>query len=135
VVGERIKSYEDLRVWQDAMQLAECVYAFCQHLPKDEIYGLVSQMKRAAVSVPSNIAEGSERNNTKELIQFLYIARGSLAELQTQIKLARRLHKIEGVVEMEEIGVRISRGLANLIKSLQKPSPATRHLPPVTLTE
>jgi four helix bundle protein len=135
VVGERIKSYEDLRVWQDAMQLAECVYAFCQHLPKDKIYGLVSQMKRAAVSVPSNIAEGSERNNTRELIQFLYVARGSLAELQTQIKLARRLHKIEGVVEMEEIGVRISRGLANLIKSLQKPSPATRHLPPVTLTE
>ncbi len=117
------------------MQLAECVYAFCQHLPKDKIYGLVSQMKRAAVSVPSNIAEGSERNNTRELIQFLYVARGSLAELQTQIKLARRLHKIEGVVEMEEIGVRISRGLANLIKSLQKPSPATRHLPPVTLTE
>jgi four helix bundle protein len=135
VASERIKSYEDLRVWQDAMQLAECVYAFCQRLPKDEMYGLASQMKRAAVSVPSNIAEGSERNNTKELIQFLFIARGSLAELQTQIKLARRLHKIEGVVEMEEIGVRISRGLANLIKSLQKPSPATRHLPPVTLTE
>ncbi|MFN7185389.1 MAG: four helix bundle protein [Alphaproteobacteria bacterium] len=135
MTSERVKSYEDLRVWQDAMQLAESVYAFCQHLPKDEIYGLASQMKRAAVSIPSNIAEGSERNNTKELIHFLYIARGSLAELQTQIKLARRLHNITGLVEMEETGIRISRGLANLIKSLQKPSPATRHLPPVTLTE
>ena len=88
---EYIRSFEDLRVWQDAMTLTEHVYKICKQLPKEEIYGLASQMKRAAISVPSNIAEGSERNGTKELIQFLYIARGSLGELQTQLMLGKRL--------------------------------------------
>jgi four helix bundle protein len=119
-MGEEIKSYEDLRVWQDAMLLTEKVYVLCSKLPKDELYGLNSQMKRSAVSIPSNIAEGSARNNTKELIQFLFIARGSLAELRTQLALAQRLELALQDQEINEICDRLSRGLANLIKSLRK---------------
>jgi four helix bundle protein len=77
-----VRHYEELRVWQEAMVFAEIVYDLCKDLPREEIYGLASQLKRAVISIPSNIAEGSERNGTKELIQFLYIARGSLAEVQ-----------------------------------------------------
>lgn len=115
----KVRSYEDLRVWQDGMVLAEMVYDFCQQLPKEEMYGLASQLKRAAVSIPSNIAEGSERNGTKELIHFLHIARGSLAELRTQIKLAVRLKYLSELGEWEEICDKLSRSLSNLIKSLR----------------
>ncbi len=130
MAGEKIQSYEELRIWQDAMRLVELVYAFCKQLPKDEVYGLTNQMKRAAVSIPSNIAEGSERSGTKELVQFLYIARGSQAELRTQIKLACRLRLARENEELNAVNLKLSRGLANLIKSLNKPilSPVTCHL-------
>lgn len=118
-MASKINSYEDLRVWQDGMLLAEMVYAFCRQLPREETYGLSSQLKRAAVSIPSNIAEGSERNSTKELIQFLYIARGSLAEVRTQVKLAVRLNYLSELGEWEEICDKLSRSLSNLIKSLR----------------
>jgi four helix bundle protein len=136
VTGENdyVRSYEDLRVWQEGMLLAEQVYELCKQLPKEEVYGLTSQMKRSSVSVPSNIAEGSERNGTKELIQFLYIARGSLAELQTQLMLCVKLKLIANCDPQLQLSRKISRGLVGLIKSLQgsKP-PVTGHLfPPVT---
>ncbi len=124
-----IRSFEDLRVWQEAMTLAEQVYALCEQLPKEEKYSLVSQLKRASVSVPSNIAEGSERNGTKELVQFLYIARGSLAELQTQLMLATRLKLIANCDAQLQLSRKLSRGLAGLIKSLQgNRPPVTGHL-------
>ena len=129
-----IRSFEDLRVWQEAMALAEQVYELCGQLPKEEKYALANQMKRASVSIPSNIAEGSDRNGTKELIQFLYIARGSLAELQTQLMLSVRLKLVSGCDEQLQLSRKLSRGLAGLIKSLQgnKP-PVTGHLfSPVT---
>lgn len=135
VMSEYIKSYEDLRIWQDAMHLAEIVYDLCSLMPKEEIYGLTSQMKRAAISVPSNIAEGSERNNTKELIQFLYIARGSLAELRTQLVFAQRMKYLTDSKDFEITYQRLSKGISSLIKTLQKPSPVTRHPSRVTLTE
>jgi four helix bundle protein len=119
VAGE-VRSYEDLRIWQDGMLLAEMVYRLCRQMPKDEIYGLASQLKRAAVSVPSNIAEGSERSGTKELVQFLYIAKGSLAEVETQLKLAARLQLISEINDALTIADRVSRGISNLIKSLKK---------------
>lgn len=123
--------YKDLRVWQDAMVLAEVVYQLCGQLPREETYGLAGQLRRAAVSVPSNIAEGSARNNTKELIQFLFIARASLAEIETQILLAQRLYGLNSGKEFEELTDKLSRGLANLIKSLKTPhaSRTTRHAP------
>lgn len=89
------KSYTDLRVWQEAMTLAEDIYRVTRAFPKEELYGLVSQMRRAAVSIPSNVAEGQGRKTRGEFVQFLGHARGSLAELGTQIALAGRLSFLE----------------------------------------
>ncbi len=83
--------YRELKVWRLAMELAEDVYKLCAKFPKHEIYGLTSQLQRAVVSIPSNIAEGQARSSSKEFCHFLGIARGSLAELETQIMLAQRL--------------------------------------------
>ena len=87
----RIKSFRDLRVWQLAMDLVELVYQLTRNFPKHEIYGLTSQIQRAAVSVPSNIAEGHTREHTKEYLHHLSMAQASLAELETQLEIARRL--------------------------------------------
>lgn len=91
--GEKsiVKSFRDLRVWQAAMDLVEQIYRLTQSFPKHETYGLASQMQRAAVSIPSNIAEGQTRGYTKEYLHHLAIARASLAELQTQLEIALRL--------------------------------------------
>jgi len=83
--------FRDLRVWNEAMVLAEMVYGMTSRFPADERFGLVSQMRRASVSVPSCIAEGNGRGTTKDYLRFLSMAKGSLAELQTQIVLATRL--------------------------------------------
>ena len=82
---------KDLRVWQQAMKLAVEIYRATADFPKHEIYGLTSQMRRAAVSVPSNIAEGKGRRSDRDSLQFFYNARGSLYELETQLILAREL--------------------------------------------
>lgn len=112
--------FRDLKVWQVSLCLAEEVYRLSAQFPKHETYGLVSQMQRAAVSVPSNIAEGQARNSSKEFYHFLGIARGSLAELETQLVLAQRLGYLGGeqaspVLEMaEEVG-KMLKGLQNSI--------------------
>ncbi len=84
-------TYEDLTAWQKAMELVVTVYRVTRTFPKEEMYGLASQLRRAAVSIPSNIAEGKGRFSDKELLQFLSNSRGSAYELQTQIALAHRL--------------------------------------------
>ncbi|MBI2848847.1 MAG: four helix bundle protein [Chloroflexi bacterium] len=86
-----LKSFRELTVWQKSVDLAEKIYQQTRSFPKEEIYGLVSQMRRAVISIPSNIAEGQSRNSTGEFRQFLGISRGSLAELETQIEVAGRL--------------------------------------------
>ena len=86
-----IKTHKDLKAWQESMKLAKAVYELTNKFPKEEVYGLSSQMRRAAVSVPSNLAEGAARASNKEFIQFLYIALGSLSELETQWILAKEL--------------------------------------------
>lgn len=86
-----IKSFRDLIAWQKSMDLGTAFYALARILPKDEIFGLSSQMRRAAVSIPSNIAEGQARNSPKEFINFVSIAKGSHAELSTQLDLCARL--------------------------------------------
>ena len=93
VVGDDFmsSSHKDLIVWQRAMQLVVDVYRSTKSFPREETYGLISQMRRAAVSIPSNIAEGKGRYSRKELSQFLLNARGSLLELETQIEIARAL--------------------------------------------
>jgi len=113
-----IKTHKDLDVWKEAMALAKEVYELTKNFPKEETYGLVSQMRRAAVSIPSNIAEGAARNSNKEFIQSLYVSLGSLAELETQLLLSRDL----GFPQSEEINgsiERVRKLLLGLIKYLK----------------
>ena len=84
----RVHSYRDLRVWQDGMTLAVSCYRLTQSFPKEELYGMISQIRRSACSIPANIAEGNGRENRGEYIQFLRIAQGSLKELETHLLLS-----------------------------------------------
>lgn len=93
-MGE-IKDYRDLLIWQKGIELVKRIYKSFDNFPKDEVFGLQNQMKRAAVSVPSNIAEGWGRSSTQNYIQFLRIARGSLYELETQLIIAKELGFID----------------------------------------
>jgi four helix bundle protein len=83
-----MKTYIELQVWIEARKLVNEVYLLTKNFPKEEIYGIISQIRRCAVSIPSNIAEGCGRRTSKETIQFLYISRGSLFELETQLFLS-----------------------------------------------
>ena len=91
-----VHAHRDLLAWQEAIRLVEIVCRDTAGFPNEETFGLKSQLRRSAVSVPSNIAEGSARNTTGELVQFLGIARGSLAELETQLEVATRLGLLNG---------------------------------------
>ncbi len=86
------KSYKDLIAWQKAMKLVVAIYSATQKFPREELYGITSQLRRAAVSVPSNIAEGQARLTTKEFRKFLSDARGSLVEIETQLTISQMLH-------------------------------------------
>jgi four helix bundle protein len=87
-----IKSYQDLQVWQEAMNLVESCYRITKSFPQQEMYGMVSQIRRASVSVPANIAEGYGRSSLGDYIRFLYIAQGSLKELETHLLLCKRVN-------------------------------------------
>jgi four helix bundle protein len=97
------KSYKDLTVWQQGRKLVHYIYLLTQHFPAEEKYGLTSQMRRAAIAVPSNIAEGCGRQYPKDTIQFLIIARGSLYELETQVHLSFDLDYIEAEALAEAV--------------------------------
>lgn len=96
-------SYRDLKVWQRSFEVVNDVYKLCKLLPADEKFGLVSQIQRSAVSVPSNIAEGQQRQGKNEFRQYLSIARGSAAELSTQLLLVESLYQLETAKIVEEI--------------------------------
>ena len=106
----RIESYRDLEVWRMAMELAEAIYKATRGFPREELYGLTSQMRRAAVSVPSNIAEGWGRGSTAHYLRFLKIARGSLKELETQTILATRLKMLPQPTETQLLAMAASIG-------------------------
>ncbi|MFH0872125.1 MAG: four helix bundle protein [bacterium] len=89
-----VKSFRDLRVWRAAVDVVESVYRLTQGFPKQEAYGLTSQIRRAAISIPSNIAEGHTREHNKEFLHHLSVAQASLAELETQLEIAKRLEYI-----------------------------------------
>ena len=115
------RSYRDLEVWQKAMDLVLECYRITQHFPKNEMYGLASQLQRAAVSVPANIAEGQGRQHTQEFIQYLSIVYGSLAELEIHIQIAQRLDYIT-TVQTEQLLARtgeVGRMLNGLLRSLR----------------
>ena len=116
-----LQSYRDLLVWQRALELAVRIYRVSEKFPKSEIYGLTSQLRRAAVSVPSNVAEGYGRSSRKEYLQFLSVAQGSLKELETQIILAQRLSytsekDAEDVLSASET---VGKMLGGLMRSLR----------------
>jgi len=123
-----VKGYKDLEVWQKAMDLVVMCYQATKDFPKSEVYGLASQLQRAAVSIPANIAEGRSRKHSKEFVQHLSIAYGSLAELETHIQIARRLNYIGSDKEDQtlnktaEIG-RMINGLRNSIEKRASPEP------------
>lgn len=115
-----VKSYQELIVWQKAMDLTAMIYALAKKLPKEELYALSDQMRRAAVSIPSNIAEGQARNSTKEFLQFLAVAKGSKAELETQLLLCIRVGYLADmdISEAMELLQEIGKMLGALTKKL-----------------
>ena len=113
-------TFRDLIVWQKAIQLAEQVYRLTQHLPDTERYGLTSQMRRAAVSIASNIAEGNARQTTRDFVNFLTIARGSLAELETQLVIATKLQLLTETEQTLGQLQEMRRVLQALIDSLRR---------------
>jgi four helix bundle protein len=126
------KHYKELLVWQKGMNLAKLVYKLTVSFPADERFGIVSQLRRAAVSIPSNIAEGQARRGTKEFLQFLSIAEGSLAELETQLLLSLELQscqKAQTEPALKEID-ELQKMIGALKRKLSSYSPlATRHSP------
>ena len=116
------KNYTDLIVWQKAMGFVEEVYKASARFPREELYGLTAQMRRAAVSIPSNIAEGQGRRSRREFRRFLRIAHGSLREVETQILLAERLHYLNANarIELMRITSEIGRLLNGLARSLSQ---------------
>lgn len=111
-------SFKDLEVWKRGIDLVEDIYTLTAKFPSNEQFGLVSQMRRAAVSIPSNIAEGQGRKNPKEFIQFLYIAKGSLAEIETQLIICERLKLIPDVTGLIDKMKVLRMMLLGLINSL-----------------
>lgn len=114
--NNEIKSFRDLTVWKDGIKLVKNIYEITKTFPNSEIYGLTSQIRRAAVSVPSNIAEGHTRRHTAEFKQFLFIALGSLAEVETQLVIAGELGYIEK--ELNETIIQSLEVLSKQIRSL-----------------
>ena len=111
--------HKELDVWKASIELVLDVYNLTKSFPKEEIYGLTSQLRRAATSVPSNIAEGAARSSDKEFIQFLYIALGSLAEVETQMIIAEKLRYIDKLTEALNRIVAIKQMLLGLIRHLK----------------
>ena len=117
-----MKSHRDLDAWKVAIALAKKIYELTRDFPKEEIYGMTSQMRRSAVSIASNVAEGAARQGTKEYVQFLYVAVGSASELDTQLEIAKEvgLGDTASVIKVQEDANRaimILRGLIRALKS------------------
>jgi four helix bundle protein len=126
---QQIRSHRDLKVWQLGMEIAELIYQLTKAFPDDEKFGLVSQLRRSAISVPANIAEDNARESTKEYLRFLSISIGSLAEMETFLELATRfkygnpklLTQLDALIGEER---RMLRGLQRSLKSkLSNPNP------------
>jgi four helix bundle protein len=113
------RRHHDLIAWQRAVDLVKAVYEITETLPDSDRFGLVSRMRRAAVSIPSNIAEDAARHSSKEFLQGLYIARGSLAEIETQLVLCRELGFVKDASALDQLISELFGILSGLIRSLQ----------------
>ena len=109
-------SHERLDAWKESMRLVKAIYELTQSFPQEERYGLTQQMRRAAVSIPSNLAEGAARDGKKEYSYFINIARGSLAELDTQLKIGKMLGYTKDITELSELIIRVGSMLTGLYK-------------------
>jgi four helix bundle protein len=116
----KIRTYRDLDIWKIGIELVKDIYKSTEQFPRQETYGLVSQMRRSGVSIPSNVAEGFRRYHNKEYKQFLYVSLGSCAELETQVTIAKELKYIQEDKEAEllERLDHICRMISNLLKKL-----------------
>ncbi len=119
-MSKEIRNHKDLEVWKKSIDLVSNIYKITESFPNKELYGLTNQIRRAAVSVPSNIAEGAARNSKKEFIQFLYIALGSLSELETQIIIASRLEYLNNLDTLSEDLKFVQKLINGLIYYLKK---------------
>ena len=113
-----VKTRRDLDVWKNGIELVKRIYVLTSNFPKEEIYTLTSQIRRSAISIPSNIAEGAARNSKKEFLQFLYIALGSAAELETQLILAKELSYMKDLNIFDDLE-KLKIQLLDLIKYLK----------------
>jgi four helix bundle protein len=126
-----VQSYKDLIVWQKALDLLEMIYQVSKAFPKEELYGLTNQLRRAAVSIPSNIAEGHARSSKQEFHRFLSIAKGSLAEVETQLLIAQRLAYLSNdqlapiLSQQTEINKMTNGLMAKLVPNPSSLAPAT----------
>ncbi len=120
IVAEKpvLNTHKELDVWKKSMDLVEEIYRATNHFPNIEKFGLINQLRRCAISVPSNIAEGAARNSDKEFIQFCYISLGSLSEMETQLLIAEKLNYTQNHDILEKV-VEIRRMLLGLIKYLK----------------
>lgn len=132
--GSPVRSYRDLLVWQRSMDLVVSAYELAKRLPRDELYGLTSQIRRAATSVPANIAEGQGRRSTRQFLQFLGVANGSLLELETHLLVAERLDLL--MSRDLEVTFRLCRDvgrmLAGLMRRLKERQTRSPHWPQAT---
>ncbi|WP_281950353.1 four helix bundle protein [Nitrosophilus kaiyonis] len=112
--------YEKLNVWQKSMELVTEIYKLVKKFPKEEMFALSDQIRRSAVSIPSNIAKGSSRNSKKEFIQFLYISLGSICELETQLKINENVGYLNSLNELFNKTEKIKKMINALITSLKK---------------
>jgi four helix bundle protein len=119
-----VKDYRELIAWQKGMDLVEMVYRMTDAFPRKEVYGLTSQMRRAVVSIPSNIAEGQARSTTRDFLNFLSIAMGSLKEAETQVLISRRLGYLNELQtsQLLELTTEVGRVISGLTNSLRRRS-------------
>ena len=119
---DQIRDYRDLIVWKEAMDIAELVYSLTRSFPREEAFAMTSQMRRAAISIPSNIAEGFGRAQRRSFVQFLRISQGSLKELETQVVLSTRVGLLSAAQEEDFLAQsqRLGKRLVQFVRSLER---------------
>jgi len=119
-MSEKLKTHKDLEVWKQSIGLVDTIYLMTRSFPKEEIYGLTSQIRRAAVSVPSNVAEGAARRSSKEFIQFLHVALGSVSEVETQVIIAQRLNYVDDTSSIDEQIEAVRKLILGVVRYLKR---------------